>query len=117
MQVLDKGVLVPGLHHDVVDVGFHVAAQLAPEARLHSMLEGSAGVPETERHPGVAVAALGSDEGRLLLILLRHHDLMVPGEGVQKTQELTPSRGIDDEVDPRQREWRVDPWGRPFSGL
>ena len=30
---------------------------------------------------------------------------MVPGEGVQETQELAPSRGVDDEVDPRQREW------------
>ena len=30
---------------------------------------------------------------------------MVPREGVQETQELAPSRGIDDEVDPRQQEW------------
>ena len=29
---------------------------------------------------------------------------MVPGEGVQKTQELAPCREIDDEIDPRQRE-------------
>ena len=39
-----------------------------------------------------------------LVILFRHQDLMVPGEGVQKTQALAPCRGIDDEVDPQQRE-------------
>ena len=48
VQVLNERVLVPGLDHDVVDVGFHVAAQLAPEAGLHSALEGSAGVPEAK---------------------------------------------------------------------
>ena len=58
MQVLDKGVLEPCLDHDVIDVGFNVAAQLRPKARLHRALEGSAGVPEAERHPGVAIAAL-----------------------------------------------------------
>ena len=38
--------------------------------------EDCARVPEAERHPGVAVAALGSDEGRLLLV-----DLGVDGAG------------------------------------
>ena len=59
MQVLDEGVLVSGLDHNVVDVCFNVAAQLRPEARLHCALEGSAGIPEAEWHPGVAVGAFG----------------------------------------------------------
>ena len=29
---------------------------------------------------------------------------MVPVEGIQETQELAPSRRVDDEVDPRQWE-------------
>ena len=57
--VLNEGVLVPGFDYNVVDVGLHVAAQLTPEAGLHSALESSAGVPEAKRHPDVAVAAFG----------------------------------------------------------
>ena len=79
VQVMNERVLVPGFDHNVVNVGLHVAAELTPEAGLHGTLEGSAGVPEAEWHPGVAVAAFVQDECRLLLILLRHQDLMVPG--------------------------------------
>ena len=67
-------------------------------------LEGHAGIPEAERHPDVAVAALGGDEGRFLLVLDRHQDLVVPGEGMQETQRLAAGRGIHDLVDARQRE-------------
>ena len=47
MQVLDEGVLVSGLDHDVIDVRFNVAAQLRPKARLHRALE----VAPTFRRP------------------------------------------------------------------
>ena len=75
---------------DVVDVCLHVAAQLGPKTSLHGALKGCAGVPEIKRRPGVAVAALGCDEGRLLLILHCHHDLVLPGESIQEAQELAP---------------------------
>ena len=55
---MNERVLVPGLDHNVVDVGLHVAAQLTPEAGLHGALEGGADIPEAKRHPDVAVAAL-----------------------------------------------------------
>ena len=94
VQVLDEGVHVPGLDHDVIDVRFNIAAQLRPEARLHCALEGSA---------GCGVAAPGGDECRLLLVFHRHHDLVIPGEGIQETQQLAPGRGVHDRVDARQR--------------
>ena len=82
MNILNEGVLVPGLGHNVVVIGFDVAAQLRSEACLHIMLEGGAGILEAERHLGAVVATLGSDECRLLLVLESHHDLMVPEERI-----------------------------------
>ena len=104
VQILNERFLVPGLNQNVIDLGLHVVVQLTPKAGLHCALDGGAGVSEAEWHPSVSVATFGRDESRLLLILLHHQDLMVPGEGVHETQELAPSRGVDDEVDPRQRE-------------
>ena len=66
VQVLEEGVLLPGLDHDVVDVRFNIAAQLRPKACLHHPLEGGSGVPEAERH----------------LVLDRHHGLVISGEGI-----------------------------------
>lgn len=68
----------PGLHDNVIDVDFQVAADLLPKTPLHTPLEGDPSVLAVERHGGVVEGAERGDEGCGQLVQGVHCDLVVP---------------------------------------
>ena len=58
-----------GLDDDVVDVGVRIATNLVVQAFLHATLVSRPRVLQAERHGGVAVRAVGGDEGSLELVV------------------------------------------------
>src|SRR3954464_1372158 len=96
--------LASGFHDHVVYVDVDVAANLARKAFLHAPLVGCPGVLEAEGHGGVAEGSEWRDERRLLLVLNSHFDLVVPRVGVEETQRLRTSGGVDYLVDPWEDE-------------
>ena len=83
-EVGEEGVLLLGLDDDIVDVGVRVAANLVVQAFLRATLVCSSRILQAEWHGGVAVRAIGGDEGGLELIVRVQRDLVVPGVGVEE---------------------------------
>lgn len=94
--------MLHGLHHDVVNIDMHVAAELLQQALLHAALEGGACILEAKLHGDVAVRPKGCDEGCIEDVSRVQLDPVVAGVGVQKGQELTVGYGVDHLIHPRQ---------------
>ena len=66
-----------GLHQHIVDVDFDIPADLVVEHSVHQSLIGGSGILQSEWHHFVAEESSARDEGRLLLVALVHHYLVV----------------------------------------
>jgi hypothetical protein len=100
-KVVDKNLLAPTLHNNVVDVGFNVAADLGAKAFPHHSVESGSCIFEPKGHASVAEVAYQRDEHRLLLVFDRHFDLVVAGEIVEEAKQVTASHGIHDLINAR----------------
>jgi hypothetical protein len=83
---------------------FDVLVELLLEAGLDSSLVGGACVLQPERHRCVAVGAEWGDERGLLLGFFLDGDLVVPRVAVEEAEEVAAYRGVDNLINPRQRE-------------
>jgi hypothetical protein len=66
------------------------------EALLDSLLVGSVGVLQPERHCRVAVGAKRGDERGLLLVFFLDSDPMVAEVAVEEAEQVAACRGVDD---------------------
>ena len=98
-QVLQESFLLPGLDHNVIDVHLDIAGLQVLESDAHGPLEGQTSILEPKGHADVAVRSHRACERCLLLVLLRHADLVVPGVRIQKAKEVASRRGVDVLVD------------------
>jgi hypothetical protein len=80
-------VSLPGFHDHITDIGFdHIILDLINKALLDSMLVRGPRVLKPERHSRVAVGAERCNEGRLDLIILIEHDLVITRVEIEKGQ-------------------------------
>ena len=93
-----------GFYHHVIYVHLHGRSYLSLEHPVHQPLIGSSCVLEPKRHHTITIGSLPCDERGLFLVNWIHTDLVVAEEGMHKSEEFMASRGVYDEVDPRQRE-------------
>ena len=78
-------------------------SQADPHGPLEScrgILQSEGHALQSEGHAGEAEAPFGREGRRLLLIFLGQPDLVVPGKGIQETEEIASCRGIYNLVDP-----------------
>lgn len=92
-------VLTLGDH--IIYVSFHNPDYLPFEKYGHDMLEGGPGVLQPKGPHLIIVSPPGSDEGRLLLVLLIHGYLVVALVGVHETEPCMPDYGINQLIAPR----------------
>src|SRR3954469_21995462 len=73
----------------------NITTDLLMKAILHTPLISLLGTLEPKGHGHIAEGSKGSYEGRLLLVLNCHFDLMITRICIQKTQTLTTRRSIN----------------------
>jgi hypothetical protein len=86
-KVVDKRLLAPTLHNNVIDVGFNVAADLGAKAFPHHSVESGSYIFEPKGHASVAEVAYRRDEHHLLLVFDSHFDLVVARESVEEAKQ------------------------------
>ena len=92
------------LDEHIFHIDFHVPPNLFAEHLVYQSLVRGPCILQTERHDPIAVEALASDEGSLLLIIFCHLYLVVSRKGVHKGKKLVPGHGVHKLINPRQRE-------------
>ena len=75
---------------------------MSPQGDPHEALESGAGVLQAEGHAGIAKHTTRGEKCCLFLVLLRHLDLVVARERIQKTEQCAAGGGVHDLVDPRE---------------
>jgi hypothetical protein len=98
-QVPQESFPLSGLDHNVVNIGFDIAGLQVLQGDALGPLERRTSVLEPERHADIAVHSHRGGKRCLLLVLLCHGYLMVPGGRVQKAKEVAPWHGVDNLVD------------------
>jgi hypothetical protein len=85
-KISDEHVRVFRLDNHIIHIGFDVLVELLLEAGLDSLLVGSTGVLQPERHCCVAVGTERGNERGLLLVFLLDSDLVVAGVVVEEAE-------------------------------
>jgi hypothetical protein len=103
-KIGDVHVGVSSIDDHVIHVGFDILVELSIEIGLDSLLVGSAGILQPERHGRVVLGAKRGDECGLLLIFFLDRNLVVPGVAVEEAEQVAARHGVDDLIYPRQPE-------------
>lgn len=90
-------------YQNVIDVNFHIMANLIFEDLVDEILVSSSNVLQPKGNDFIIVQHPVSDEGHLLLILRCHFDLVVAQEYIHEAENLVPQGGVNKLVYLEQR--------------
>ena len=76
------------LDEHVIHVNLHVVADLVLKYLIDELLVDCPDVLQPERYDPISIQPPVDDEHYLLLVMWYHFDLVVPKEGIHKSQQL-----------------------------
>jgi hypothetical protein len=93
----------PCLDNDIIDLSLDRSADVFSEHMVHAHLVGGTCIPLAKWHCSITIHAKGCDERSHELVGFFHLDLVIARIGIEERQGFTPSSGVHNLIDARQR--------------